>query len=446
MCKRKQLFMAITSLALSLALACPALAAENMDMKPMEISMDEKFESLVPDTDMAFSMPEMGGFSQNNDMQTSVKELMAAFSDNALSDNGMNFSEAFNEAAQDFQLNTNKAYDSVNAMADFGLVNLKFTDAAVKLDSFSAEHSSTINDSRTELSSFQETYGDIVGNVDMSAYHIPDGFDPFATAQSLGNTFQAAYGSNDKINSIASSINLTSIFDQASQPMNMPSLQSYENLQGLLSDISCSMKANSQSQYASDMAFVQGTSNVDALRSNLSSIISNTNALANSTGSAFTSNMNAFNNAPTGGSGSGGAPLAILAAVSGLALNTAKTKKEENDNNKNNGPGSTAGQASTQTAAKGATKPSPTMIQTKETAPETENGIPNATELTTGSWMPQWLVDFAVGNSLPQTQTNTLNQQTQGSGLGSIPGENAMGTGALAGGLGAIGSLFMLAF
>jgi len=235
-----------------------------------------------------------GSGTFNPDSQEYREQLMESIATAAMSDKRMNFSEAFNAAVEGFQMDTSKVYDSVSAAADFGLVNARYSAAWDKLADFSSEYSSQIDYAGNGISLFQDTYGDMLSNVDMSGYKIPEGFDPAASARSLGDSFSAAYGSNDKINSIASSINISAVFHSASQPMSMPSLQSYGNLQGMLSDISGSLKANSNAQYASDMASVQSTSNIDALRNNLSGIMSNVSALQAQTGSAFASNQNNY--------------------------------------------------------------------------------------------------------------------------------------------------------
>ena len=220
-------------------------------------------------------------------------DIFNAFASSALSNRDLGSDESFGSSAC-FQIDAGKIYGDVNDAADYSLVNAKYDSASQKLSEFSEEYSSKIIDPGSGNSVFKDVYGEMTWDIDMSGYTIPESFNADESAKSIGDSIMNAYNSNDYVNSIASSIDIESVFGAASQPVSMPSLQSYESLKSMASDAGSILKENSQSKYADDVSFIQGTGNAQALYDGLNTVIADAENLRGSTTIAFNTNKSAY--------------------------------------------------------------------------------------------------------------------------------------------------------
>lgn len=236
---------------------------QQMDMP--ELPKMELPEMSMPKLDI--SSTDNVGFSS---LSTSdMSELLKQFSHNAISDSGMNFSDTFNSMSSDFKIDTGKLYNTVNAEADYGFVNLQFDNAMKNMSDFQGEYHTSIKDT-SAASLFNDTYGDVVHNVDTSKYSIPKGYSPADMMATVNNQYKSTYGNDSRIQSMASSINISGVFADASKTMSMPTLSGMSSLSGMTSGFRAQAQQHAMSGLGQGVASISNAFDMATMHDSLS--------------------------------------------------------------------------------------------------------------------------------------------------------------------------------
>lgn len=204
------------------------------------------------DSSSAESMADMG--SSLTIFDTDLNSVFDMMTNSLVDGKDVSFSSVFNQMGN-FSISTDSYLDTSSMQlsdgTDFGIVNLQYCSLAEKMiDQFG--DGSLSGQSQGCLSLFNNTYGDIVSEIQLEEPTIPEGFDVNSMLESSQNAVDSAYSqatSSGSFASIKNSISIGKVFSLAKKGLSMPSLASTSDLQGMIKDSTSSQKKTISGEY-----------------------------------------------------------------------------------------------------------------------------------------------------------------------------------------------------
>lgn len=183
--------------------------------------------------------------------QGDMSLLMDQFVSQALGGNSMNFSDTFNSMSQGMQIDTSKLYDSVNAAADYGFVNMQFDMLQQNMQGFASSYDAQIkNSSAADI--FHSTFGNPIKELDTSQYSIPEGYSPASMLAEVSQNYFDQYAGNQQIQAVVGSVNISDVFAASKTTLAMPDLVGYGALSDMMAEPYSSMFETAMSDYTNN--------------------------------------------------------------------------------------------------------------------------------------------------------------------------------------------------
>ena len=176
-------------------------------------------------------------------MDTNLDSLFASMQDSLLSGEDVSISDAFNSLSKQ-EISQDSLFDLsdvlTDASFDSGLLNIQYAAMTESMmDSSGLKNVS--GQSMNCMQLFNDTYGDIMSQIQLEEPTIPEGFTVESMLQAGQEAVQQAYASvtsSGDFATVKNSISIGNIFSIANEGLTMPDLASGETLSGMLGSLS----------------------------------------------------------------------------------------------------------------------------------------------------------------------------------------------------------------